>query len=287
MEMKGLMGGLYRISEWIMRLSVTNLLWILCSIPFFFLALNLLGVSTIEEFNTVVLTMGIVSPFTLFPATAAMFTVVRKWITGEEDVPLFKTFFRGYKENYLQSMIGGIFYALLTVILAVNFMFYWGQSGTFQLLSYLFIAFYVVLIVSAFHFFSIMVHFHMKVFQVLKNALLITIGSPIRTIILLIANAFVVFISVTKFNFLIPFFMGSVIAYMSFQTFHQIFLKTQQKIEKERLKQEERAEKEQAEAGMESALEEADKESPMLTDGSSDPMTDSSDGEKNDRPADR
>ena len=28
---------------------------------------------------------------------------------GNPDVSVFKTFFKGYKENYKQSMIGGIF----------------------------------------------------------------------------------------------------------------------------------------------------------------------------------
>jgi uncharacterized membrane protein YesL len=236
LEMKGLMGGLYRISEWIMRFSVTNLLWLVCSIPFFYLALNLLFVEDIAQMNTVLLSMGIVSPFTLFPATAAMFTVVRKWVTGDVDVPLFKTFFRGYKENYVQSMIGGLFFTVVAVIMTFNFMFYWGQSGTAQMLAYLFIAFSIILFVSVFHFFSIMVHFHMKVFQIIKNAILITAGRPIRTLILLISNLFVLYISLAKFHFLVLFFMGSIIAYFSFITFYQIFTKTKQKLEQEEAK---------------------------------------------------
>ena len=43
MEMRGMMGGFYKISEWIMRLSVTNLLWIVCSLPIWYLLLVLLA----------------------------------------------------------------------------------------------------------------------------------------------------------------------------------------------------------------------------------------------------
>ncbi|KAF4325352.1 hypothetical protein G195_000973 [Phytophthora kernoviae 00238/432] len=36
---------------------------------------------------------AIVAPLTLFPATSALFTVVRKWNMGDTDVPIFRTFF--------------------------------------------------------------------------------------------------------------------------------------------------------------------------------------------------
>ncbi|KIL38577.1 membrane protein [Gordoniibacillus kamchatkensis] len=238
MEMKGLMGGFYRISEWIMRLSVTNLLWIVCSIPFFYLLL--VGViSGVEVFQQSLILMAIVAPFTLFPATAALFTVARKWVTGEGDVPMFKTFFRGYKENYVQSMVGGILYAVIGVILFVNYRFYLTQAGSLKLLSVLFITFAVILIASLFNFFSIIVHLHMKTLQIVKNALLITIGNPIASVSLVVCNGIIVWVSTAKFTFLIPFFMGSLMAAFSFWIFHRSFSRLQQK-------QQELAEKEQA-----------------------------------------
>lgn len=228
-----MMGGFYRISEWIMRLSAINLLWIVCSIPFVFFLISFLATDTKSEMSLGFVILGVIASFTLFPATAAMFTVARKWVLGDEDVPLFKTYFRGYKENYVKSMLGGLFYTLLSVILFVNYIFYQGQNGSFQLISFLFIAFFVVMFVSVFHFFSVMVHFHMKFFQVLKNAILLTIGRPITTVMMLIVNLFILYISFTKFTFLIPFFMGSIIAYVSFFQFNRIYTKTQLKLEQE------------------------------------------------------
>jgi uncharacterized membrane protein YesL len=120
LEFRGIMGGFYRISEWIMRLSVINVLWVLCSIPVFFLLLAGLTSQSADAFVQMIPLLAIVVPFTLFPATSAMFAVARKWVTGEEDVPLLKTFFRGYKENYIQSMVGGIIFVLIFVIIYVN-----------------------------------------------------------------------------------------------------------------------------------------------------------------------
>lgn len=229
-----------------MRLSVTNVLWLICSIPFIFFAWGGLLVSPsdasdsayLSQLYSALIMMAIVAPFTLFPATAAMFTVARKWVMGEGDVPLLKTFFRGYKENYLQSMIGGIFYTLLFTIMVVDFIVYQKQ---FNLVSYIFIALLLLLIVSLFNFFSMLVHYHMKTFQLLKNALLITIGRPIRSFSSAVMSAAVVYFS-TQFTFLIPFFMGSIIAYLAFWNFYMIYQKLQDQAEKARLAQEEEAE---------------------------------------------
>ncbi|WP_138753278.1 YesL family protein [Paenibacillus sinopodophylli] len=240
MEPRGLMGGFYRISEWIMRLSVINVLWLICSLPFVFVAVVGLFMSPgVEELKSSLILMAILAPFTLFPATAAMFTVARKWVMGESDVALFKTFFRGYKENYKQSMLGGIIYTVLLAIMIVDFIVYREQLN---LLSYIFIAFLVLLIVSLFNFFSMLVHYHMKTFQLLKNAVLITIGKPFRSLSTAVMSGAVMYFS-TRFTFLIPFFMGSIIAYLAFWNFHLIYQKLQDQAEKARLAEEEEAEK--------------------------------------------
>lgn len=249
LEFRGIMGGFYRISEWIMRLSVINVLWIVCSFPFFYLVLaGLIAASENPDVGVQSLTLiAVVTPFTLFPATAATFTIARKWVTGDADVPLFKTYFRGYKENYLQSMLGGIFFILFYVIVYVNYTFYMKQGNTLSLLSILFIILLVILSCAMFHFFSLMVHFHMKFFQLLKNSVLITIGNPLTTIMLMVTNAAIIYISATKFTFLIPFFMGSLIATVSFFYFNRIFDKIKTRAEREQKAQEEREAQEEAE----------------------------------------
>lgn len=78
MELNGFVGVLYRTSEWIMRLVYLNLLWI---------AFSLLGIVL----------------FGFFPATAAMFSVVRKWIMGETDVRVFKEFWQTYRKEFWKS----------------------------------------------------------------------------------------------------------------------------------------------------------------------------------------
>ncbi|MCZ8518034.1 MULTISPECIES: YesL family protein [Paenibacillus] len=248
MEFRGIMGGFYRISEWIMRLSVINVLWILCGIPFFLLGLILLQAGTSDQVLQTLILMAVVAPFTLFPSTAAMFSVARKWLTGDEDVPLFKTFFRSYKSNYVQAMLGGLLYMLFGVILYTNFRFYGNQSGLFSILRFLVLSLTVLLTISLFHFFSILSHLHMKTLQIVKNAMLITIGNPIRSISMIVLNGVVLYVSFNVFTFLIPFFMGSLVAIVSFWHFNLIFGKLQEKQQQIAEKEAEAAEQERLKA---------------------------------------
>ncbi|WP_199622040.1 YesL family protein [Paenibacillus alkalitolerans] len=246
MEFRGLMGGFYRISEWIMRLSVTNILWIIGALPVFFFGFVTLFAADEAQLQSSLFIVAVLSPFLLFPSTTAMFAVARKWVTGDGDVPLLKTFFRAYKENYLLSMVGGILFIVLFAVLFFNFRFYAGQNGTFSIIAYLFIAFSFLLFIAVFNFFCIAVHLHMNVWQAFKNACLITIGQPVRSLLIAVTNAVIVYISFTQITFLIPFFMGSLIAFMTFWHFHNGFRKLMDRHQKA---QEAAGEGEQEESG--------------------------------------
>lgn len=238
MEMRGLMGGFYRISEWIMRLSAINILWVVCSIPFFLLMLPMFTPEvTTDQLYSIFFMMAVAAPFTLVPATTAMFAVARKWVMGDEDVPLFKTYFRNYKDNYKQSMLGGLIFVVLGAILAVNMNFYSDRPDGLRYLSLLFLSFSVVFFAAFINFLSLMVHFHMKLLQLVKNAFIMTLGQPITSIAILVTNGFILYISLFKFTFLIPFFMGSLVAIASFWYFYRSFQRIQDKAEKQREKE--------------------------------------------------
>ncbi|WGU94926.1 DUF624 domain-containing protein [Paenibacillus dendritiformis] len=230
MEFRGIMGGFYRISEWIMRFSVTNVLWLLCSAPFFFFLLVKLLVmqqNMLNESITMNWMMGISAPFTLFPATAAMFSVGRKWVMGDTDVKLLKTFFKSYKENYKQAMVGGIFYTLLFVIMYVDYTVYMTQLKSMQIIGFVMLGLLIVLFVSLFNFFSMVAHYHMKTVQLVKNSILLTLLRPFRIIMTTVVSGAILYFSLFKWPFLLIFFAGSVIAYYAFFNFYAVYQKMQ------------------------------------------------------------
>jgi uncharacterized membrane protein YesL len=157
MDTSGFMGGLYRLFDWISKMALLNLLWIFFTV----LGLGLFG---------------------FFPATAAMFAVMRKWIYGEDDIPVIRTFWTSYKREFIKSNLLGSIISSAGVVLLVDFLFI--QNASNESLSLL----YAPLLILAFLFFSMtfyvipmFVHYDMKIGQVIKNSFFVMILNPIST----------------------------------------------------------------------------------------------------------
>lgn len=235
MEFRGIMGGFYRISEWIMRFSVTNILWLICSSPFFiFLFVKLLvdQQNFVNESITMNWAMGLVAPFTLFPATAAMFSVTRKWIMGDTDVKLLRTFFKSYKDNYKQAMVGGIFYTLLFAIMYIDYYVYMTELKSMQFIGYAMLGLLILLFVSLFNFFSMVAHLQAKTTHIMKNSVLLTIFTPVSSVVTIVLSCIILYFSLTKWPVLLFFFSGSLIAYLSYFNFNNAFQKIQDKYQR-------------------------------------------------------
>lgn len=247
MESKGLMGGFYKITEWIMRISGSNLLWLLCSSPFLFFAFTMLLSPELNQdfLITNLWLMAIVAPFTLFPATAALFSVTRKWVMGEADVGIIKTYFKGYKENYKQSLIGGVFYTLLTVVMVVDYQVYMKELNNLQFIGIVMLVFLVILLISLFNFFSMVAHYYMKTTQIIKNAILLTILKPFRVLSTVICVGVLVFLTL-RFPWLILFGFASLTALVAFFNFYGAYNKVQEKVEKMRAAEQESDEEAEA-----------------------------------------
>lgn len=239
---KGIMGGLYRVTEWIMRIAGSNLLWLMCSFPFVIFVLMKVSLffSGVPNAGAEPLTnigMVVTAPFVLFPATSALFSVVRKWVMGETDLSIIKVYFKGYKENYKQSMLGGIFYTILLLIMVFNYDFYMIQMNNLQMIGIIIFIFLIILFVSLFNFFSMVAHYHMSTFQLIKNAILLTMFRPFRALSTLICALVLAYLTV-RYGWLILFGLGSLTACVAYFNFNAAYLKIQDKAEKLRQKAE-------------------------------------------------
>lgn len=189
MKSGGLMGGLYRICEWIMRLAYVNILWI---------------------FFTVI---GLVI-FTVTPATVAMFTVVRKWVMGEIDVPVFRLFWNSFRKEFIRANLLGLILGLIGFILYIDFLYIVNIDGVYS--SVLNVGLIVVLffyIVVLLQIFPVFVHYELKTFQYLKYAMFIGLSFPLRTVMVAMGVVVVYFI-ITLFPGLHLFFSASTVSYI-------------------------------------------------------------------------
>ncbi|MEK3889730.1 YesL family protein [Bacillus sp. FSL K6-3431] len=148
MNIFSLDSGFYRFLERFTNFILLNLLWIIMCIPI----------------------------ITIFPATAAMFGVVRQWVQKKDD-GVFRNFFSFFKENFLQSFLIGIVWMILAFILYYNINISLHMTGALKIImisSFLFFSLFFIM--TTIFLFPVMVHYKMRLTVLLKNSVLISIS---------------------------------------------------------------------------------------------------------------
>ncbi|SDI80119.1 YesL family protein [Alteribacillus bidgolensis] len=222
----GLLGGLYQVSEWVSRFAVINLLWLIFNLPIVFVIISMLFAEHTGEVFILTIPLIVLSPFLFFPATAAMFASVRDWVIKKDYISLMKSFWNYYKENYKRSLLGGFILTGLWITWAVE---YYYLSEVSVPLMFTFMIMGMVLFVYSINFFSMMAHYHLKLRTLLKKTFIITIGSPVLFLTVLLGSSLIIYVSVNGPLFFIPFFTGSLAAFISFSAFYRLYLKLAEK----------------------------------------------------------
>lgn len=205
MLMEGFMRGFYSFSEWVMRFMYVNILWILFTL------------------------MGFVI-FGFFPATTAMFTVLRKWVLKQTEIPVFKTFWLTYKKEFLKSSLIGLIIVLFGSFMFLNLKII--DAATIPTLKLLYIPNVIVILIfllTLLYIFPVYVHYNVGTIGVIKNAFLLMTTNPIATFSMGTLTGFTLFVFY-QFPGLIPFFSGSLIAFLQMFLSHYVFVKMNQKV---------------------------------------------------------
>jgi uncharacterized membrane protein YesL len=198
--MEGFMRGFYSISEWIMKFAYVNILWI---------AFSMLGFIA----------------FGIFPATIAMFTVVRKWILKQSDIPVLKTFWLTYKKEFVKGNLLGLVIILVGIFIYSNIRIV--EATTVQALKLLYIPNVIVILIfllTLLYIFPVFVHFDVSLAEGIKNAFILMTVNPMATFCMGILTGFLCFIFI-KLPGLLPFFSGSFIAFLLMWISNYLFAK--------------------------------------------------------------
>lgn len=218
MGTSGFIRGLYSFSTWIIKFTTTNVLWLIFNLPIVYLVLNMLSATTPDELIINFITIAILLPFVLFPATTAMFGIIRQWVIGNTDISLIRSFWKYYKNNYLRSLFGGLIITFLTVILLIDYYYF---TSTNSPLFYIFLLISMFTIVFITHFFSNTVHVNDTLFISFKNSFLLSVGNPVYTIGITIFIGIIAYISINVYTILIFLGSGSLMAYLSFLLYYK------------------------------------------------------------------
>ncbi|MGG4490932.1 YesL family protein [Metabacillus idriensis] len=218
MKLGGLPQQLYTITEWITRIFTANIIWLFFNLPIVYLTFNLFAINEPAGLIVNGLTIAFFAPFILFPATTALFGIVRKWVTTDSQVPLIRSYWRFYKENYVRSMTGGLIIVPLWIILVIDYFYFESANSP---LYYVFLAAGMFMFVFTLHFFSNTVHFHLKLFQSLKNSMLLSLGKPVHTVGIAACALILFYISTSLFPLLVLLGLGSLVALAAFFVFRK------------------------------------------------------------------
>lgn len=191
------MAAINKFFDWVARLALLNVLW---------LVFTVLGIGV----------------FGLFPSFAATFTVTRKWVSGETDIPVVKTFWHSYKKEFIKSNGLGYIMALIGYILYLDFVFLTVSEST-TILTIPFILITIIFLLTLLYVFPVFVYYDMKIIQVIKNSFFIMVLNPLPTFIMLLGTLGIG-VSLWKFQGIIIFFGVSALsvammmpAYRAFQ----------------------------------------------------------------------
>lgn len=169
-----------------MRLMILNLFWMLFTV------------------------MGlIVAGF--FPATTAMFAIIRKWMIGQSnELPIFKTFFKLYTHYFIQANLLGVIYLAIGALLTVDLHFFRYSNGLFTnvllLVIYSLIAIYSIMLL---YLFPVYVHYEQNILENVKYTFILTIARPLHALLMVIT----LIATLLMFRYLpglVPFCFGSV-----------------------------------------------------------------------------
>lgn len=228
MNYSGFMGGLYGLAEWIMRLSIINLLWIITNLPILFILLLMLISPTPVYIFILSIPVAVLLPVLFFPSTIAVFANVRDWIMDkEQSSSLVKGYWKHFKGNYKKSTLSGMILTGLWVVWTIDIYYFVQQN---DLLAMVMLVIGLFLFVFTIHYFSLSVHYWMKIKELLRNSFFLTIGKPLLFFVILTSNVVLFYISFTKATFLLPFFTISVSAFISFYAFYRSSLRIKENV---------------------------------------------------------
>lgn len=154
--------GIFKLTEWISRLAILNLLWI---------GFSLVGLII----------------FGLFPATVAMFSVIRQWLLGKTDLPIFQLYWRAFRTDFFKANGYGVLIAIIGLMIYADLVYLAFHDMSHLMLVQLPIFLFILL--TFLYLFPTHVHYKLGFLSVIKQAFLIMVIHPLQTITMLIGIA--------------------------------------------------------------------------------------------------
>ncbi|MCC5895969.1 MAG: DUF624 domain-containing protein [Alkalibacterium sp.] len=188
----------------ILKLSYLNLLWILGTL----LGLVIFGIG---------------------PSTAAVFSIIREWFRGNDDLPVLSSFIKNYKAYFKESLLLILLYGVVGMILVIDYVYM--TRWEFKLFFGILLFFYII---SAAYIFPILVHYDLKsIREKIKYSFLVGFSYLQYTLVMFVIVGLVYFSIARVYPALITFFGISFLIFIVMKNAFMVF----SRIEKESVNQ--------------------------------------------------
>jgi len=148
---------------------------------------DLLAKAMYVHFLWVIFTLGGLVIFGVMPATTAVFSVIRKWLMKENDLPIFRTFVDSYKSCFIETNLLGFFYFLLGVFLYFDLRIVNNTDLHMDIIRiFVLIACFLYLLIGLF-LLPVYVHFTLSKLNYIKQSFLIVFARPLETFLMLVS----------------------------------------------------------------------------------------------------
>lgn len=203
---------IYKLSDWIMRLAFLNILWI------FFTLIGLVIIG-------------------FFPATIAMFTIVRHWIRGDTDIPILKTFWNTYKKNFLKANTLGVITTIVGYVIYLDLLFFRDMGGPFGgVMLFLSITILILYLMISFFLLPVFAHYDVKTVEYFKYAFIIGASYPFYSFYIGL-SIFVIYYVTASFPVIFLFFSGSILSLLMMRFGYTAFEKIEKRNNSKHMKE--------------------------------------------------
>jgi uncharacterized membrane protein YesL len=127
---------------------------------------------------------------TVFPATAALFGVVRQRHLEKDSRGILIDYFTLFRDNFKQSFAISLIWAIVGAFLYIDYLLINPTQSLIQLLLFVVLWIGIILFsVMSIYLFPIIVHFKLTWKNVIRNAFLFSLMNPLLTVMLLVISA--------------------------------------------------------------------------------------------------
>lgn len=207
------------------RLMIVNGIWLGFNLPvIYFILLSMTGRS-LDELYHLIYAILFLLPFVFFPATIALYAVVRQWVIGNRDKRDLSVFWKAYKENYFRSLLFGVIVIGFYIVWIVNYQLAqieW-KSGLFYI--YFVLTVFIFAMVNAF--FADTVHLQLKFTSSIKKSIMVGLFFPHYSISIIGMSVVALYVLYQLDPFIFLLFSGVIPAVFGFYGYYHLYKRAQ------------------------------------------------------------